>query len=137
MSDFKTGQFTFSELETHLALIVTSINSRPLCILEGHIITPTSYSQHNFTYSSLPQESPSSLLDDSLGLVEKQIEVSKEMNQVTRFVELKQYQSELGKTAAQIDDLFCHIAIQLLPDLLRSYDRSGSEINKAQFNSDF
>ena len=40
-------------METFLASILTTINSRPLCIYKNDIITPQTYYHPNFTISPL------------------------------------------------------------------------------------
>merc|ERR1712121_74896 len=50
---FNTPTYSCSEIDTFLASILTTINSRPLCIYKNDIITPQSYYHHNFTISPL------------------------------------------------------------------------------------
>ena len=48
-----TPGYICSEIETFLASVLTTINSRPLCIYKNDIITPQTYYHHNFTISPL------------------------------------------------------------------------------------
>ena len=60
---FLTPRYSCSEIETFLVSILTTINSRPLCIYKNDIITPQSY-HHNFTISLLTNGTDS-LIDNT------------------------------------------------------------------------
>ena len=56
---FLSPTYSCSKIETFKASILTTINSRPLCIYKNDIITPQSYHHHNFTISPLTNGSDS------------------------------------------------------------------------------
>ena len=52
-NQFLTPRYSCSEIETFLASVLTTINSRPLCIYKNDIITLQTNYHHNFTISPL------------------------------------------------------------------------------------
>ena len=46
---FKTANFTKSEMSTILASMSTTLNTRPLAIYKGEILSPQTFHYHNFT----------------------------------------------------------------------------------------
>ena len=126
---FSTPTYSCSEIETFLASILMTINSRPLCIYKYDIITPQSYYHHNFTISPLTHN-PNPLIhntQEELKDLEYQIKtVITEQNDSSQVEDIKQFKHDLGIMAVQVDKIYQILSVNLLPSLLKCHDISGN-----------
>ena len=94
---FNMPTYSCSEIETFLASILTTINSRPLCIYKNDIITPQSYYHHNFTISPLTQN-PNPLIQNTqeeLQDLEDQIKtVISEQDEFSQVEDIEQFKHD-------------------------------------------
>ena len=136
---FNTPTYSCSEIETFLASILTTINSRPLCIYKYNIITPQSYYHHNFTISPLTH-GPNPLIhntQEELKDLEYQIKiVIKDQNDSSQVEDIEQFKRDLGIMAVQVDKIYQILSVNLFPSLLKCHDKSGNELHKNMFNSE-
>ena len=140
MEQFKVPNLTTSEMETILAITVSTINSRPLAIIDGIILSPLSFGQHDFTISSRVAT------DDVVAMISEverttETSLSGKPDALSDEIEpqqsqLRQYKKALSTMATRINKTYETLSVNLLPKLLRSYGRSGIELNRNQFNSD-
>ena len=137
-NQFLTPRDSCSEIEKFLASVLTTINSRPLCIYKNDIITPQTYYHHNFTISPLTNGTDSLInnTQEDLEDLEDQIKsVIKDQSEFSQINDIKQFKQDLGIMAVQIDTIYQILSVNLLPSLLKSHDKSGNELNKNMFNS--
>ena len=136
---FNTPTYSCSEIETFLASILTTINSRPLCIYQNDIITPQSYYHHNFSISPIIN-GPNPLIhntQEELEDLEYQIKtVIRDQNDTSQVEDIEQFKRDLGIMAVQVDKIYQILSVNLLPSLLQCHDKAGNELHKNMFNSE-
>ena len=66
MERFKSPIFTTIDMETILALAISTLNLRPLALIKGFILSPLSWGQHDFTVSAyVSSENTNALVKES------------------------------------------------------------------------
>ena len=141
MEQFKTPNFTTSEMETILAIAVSTINSRPLAIIDGLILSPLSFGQHDFTISSrVATNDVVAMISEVAKTTETSLSgksdiISEESE--PQQSQLKKYKKALSTMATRINETYETLSVNLLPKLLRSYGAGGEELNRTQFNTDY
>ena len=100
---FLIPRYICSEIETFLASILTTINSRPLCIYKNDIITPQTYYHHNFTISPLTNGTHSLVnnTQEDLEDLEDQIKSVIKDQSESQINEIKQFKQDIRVMAVQ------------------------------------
>ena len=57
-------------------------------------------------------------------------ETSEVMYETEKLIELQEYKKSLNKLGGTIDNVYRHMNLNVLPDLLKAHDKSGKEIGK-------
>ena len=128
-------------METILAIVVSTINTRPLAIFEGMILSPMSWGQHDFTLSTrVPSNNTVSMLTEISEVTENNITGNPDIisaDPEAQKLQVRKFKKTLSTMAMRIDRVYESHSINLLPELLKSYYSSGAELNKSQFNTDY
>ena len=103
----KTGQYSISAAETIILATVSSMNTRPLCIVEGQFITPMSWGEAagemSISNDALGLKLCKTAKSDTDIMLEKEKINKEEPNQLK---ELKAYNKALGELGANVEHLY-------------------------------
>ena len=91
---FKSANFTRSEMATVLALIATTLNTRPLAIFKAEVLTPQYFHYHNFPQNP-NTDSISPLIRSTSEYIEEQIQEAAQDIQTDRMKEFQAFKSQL------------------------------------------